>query len=433
MASRLNDQVIEDYLQNLDQSEDDMESSAGEEDDEEVYFENNRQLLADLEDEEFVEDMDIPMESTTVDPPLIFDNHNDPILENLSETPQPSGQRNGTARPRQSRVTWRRTNLTTIDDIQNFYQLQYPDSMLELETPYNFFFSQELRDKIKAESNLYSTQKNLSNPFVITSNDLNKFLGILIYSSIAKFPNFRLYWSAQYGYEPIKSTMTQKNFEKNCSILHFNDNTTHLPQDHPNHDKLHKIRPIIDDRNSNYAAIPLDQRLSLDEQMCATKIGHYIKQYLPNKPHKWGFKLFLVCSAYGFAHKFEVYTGSDKNPLGNGEPDLGPTGNTVERLMRTVPRRANHIIYFDNYYTSVPLVTYLAKERIYSLGTVQSNRIPNNKLPDKMTLMKRTVPRGHHDEQVANVDGIDISAIVWKDNKPVTLLSTYTPIPEPFL
>lgn len=140
MARRLNDQVIEDYLQNLDQSEDDMESSAGEEDDEEVYFENNRQLIADLEDEEFVEDMDIPMESSTVDPPLIFDNHNDPILENLSETPQPSGQRNGTARPRQSRVTWRRTNLTTIDDIQNFYQLQYPDSMLELETPYNFFF-----------------------------------------------------------------------------------------------------------------------------------------------------------------------------------------------------------------------------------------------------------------------------------------------------
>ncbi|CAG9576185.1 unnamed protein product [Danaus chrysippus] len=123
-----------------------MESSAGEEDDEEVYFENNRQLLADLEDEEFVEDMDIPVESSTVDPPLIFDNHNDPILENLSETPQPSDQRNGTARPRQSRVTWRRTNLTTIDDIQNFYQLQYPDSMLELETLYNFFLSFSLKN-----------------------------------------------------------------------------------------------------------------------------------------------------------------------------------------------------------------------------------------------------------------------------------------------
>lgn len=192
------------------------------------------------------------------------------------------------------------------------------------------------------------------------------------------------------------------------------------------HDRLHKIRPIINDLNNRFAAVPLEQRLSLDEQMCATKIGHYMKQYLPNKPHKWGFKLFLICSVYGFAHKFEIYTGGDKHHRINDEPDLGPTGNTVVRLTRIVPRRANHIIYFDNYYTSVPLVTYLAKEGIYCLATIQSNRIPNNKLPDKKTLMKRTVPRGHHEEQVANVDGIDISAVVWKDNKPVTLLSTYT-------
>uniref|UniRef100_A0A2H1WU84 SFRICE_036916 n=1 Tax=Spodoptera frugiperda TaxID=7108 RepID=A0A2H1WU84_SPOFR len=116
----------------------------------------------------------------------------------------------------------------------------------------------------------------------------------------------------------------------------------------------------------------------------------------------------------------------DKHHRINDKPDLGPTGNTVVRLTRIVPRRANHIIYFDNYYTSVPLVTYLAKEGIYCFGTIQSNRIPNNKLPDKKTLMKRTVPRGHHEEQVANVDSIDISAVVWKDNKPLTLLSTYT-------
>lgn len=40
--------------------------------------------------------------------------------------------------------------------------------------------------------------------------------------------------------------------------------------------------------------------------------------------------------------------------------------------------------------------------------------------------MKKSIPGGHHEEQVANVDGIDISAVVWKDDKPVTLLSTYT-------
>lgn len=57
----------------------------------------------------------------------------------------------------------------------------------------------------------------------------------------------------------------------------------------------------------------------------------------------------------GYAHKFEVYSGQDKLP---DEPDLGTTGNVVVRLLRGVPRRQNHIVYFDNFYTSLPLVVF---------------------------------------------------------------------------
>ncbi|XP_061380937.1 piggyBac transposable element-derived protein 4-like [Danaus plexippus] len=39
--------------------------------------------------------------------------------------------------------------------------------------------------------------------------------------------------------------------------------------------------------------------------------------------------------------------------------------------------------------------------------------------------MKKNVPRGFYEENVATVDDIDVSAVVWKDNKPVNLLSTY--------
>ncbi|XP_047541815.1 uncharacterized protein LOC125074530 [Vanessa atalanta] len=128
----------------------------------------------------------------------------------------------------------------------------------------------------------------------------------------------------------------------------------------------------------------------------------------------------------GYAHRFEVYSGGgSKNNILPGEPDLGESGNTVVRLARMVPRNVNHIIYFDNFYTSVPLVTYLAKEGIFSLGTVRVNRLRNCKLPEKNTIMKKNVPRGFYEENVATVDDIDVSAVVWKDNKPVNLLSTY--------
>lgn len=115
-----------------------------------------------------------------------------------------------------------------------------------------------------------------------------------------------------------------------------------------------------------------------------------MKQYLPNKPHKLGFKLFcyVVSRAFDFdyAHKFEVYAGNEKHPSLPQEPDLGPTGNVVVRLLRNVPRRANHIVYFDQYYTSISLAAYLAKEGIQCLGKIQANRLKNSKFPDKKPL-----------------------------------------------
>lgn len=82
-------------------------------------------------------------------------------------------------------------------------------------------------------------------------------------------------------------------------------------------------------------------------------------QYLP----------YVMCSAKGFANEFEIHTGEDHKRLPD-ESEFGPVGNVVIRLARDVPRNLNHIIYFDNFYTSVALVIHLAQQGIYSLGTV---------------------------------------------------------------
>lgn len=70
------------------------------------------------------------------------------------------------------------------------------------------------------------------------------------------------------------------------------------------------------------------------------------------------------------------------------------------------------------------MVTYLANEGIFSLGTIQQNRLKNNKLPSTK-VMKRNFPRGYYPEIVANVDGVNLSAVIWKDNKVVSMLSSY--------
>lgn len=298
----------------------------------------------------------------------------------------------------------------------------------ELDTPYacfKYFFTEDFMKIILEQTNLYATQKNPAISSAYNLTDLRKFFGVLLYMSVQNYPSTRSYWSPKFGYEPIYSVLTNNRFEQIKQSLHFNNNEYHKPIGEPGHDRLFKIRPLIDELNNRFSSVAMEQRLSIDEQKCATKVAHFLKQYLPNKPHKWGFKLYVLCSLQGFAYKFEVYAGQDLTEKPENEPDLGPTSNIVLRLARGIPRFVNHIVYFDNFYTSVPLVYYLATQGILSVGTVQQNRIPNSKLPDKKQIMSKSTPRGSYEERVTTFQNVDMSVVAWKDNKVVTLLSSY--------
>lgn len=272
------------------------------------------------------------------DPPLISD--------------ETQGNTSSSGRNQSRPLIWRKRNLITSDEDLVFKgNTQMPSDVLECQSPLDFFrfvFRHSLVTKIVEESNLYSTQKQVSNPEHIDENDLYKFIGILIYNSVIHYPNRKLYWNNKFGYDLIKNTMPSKKFEKMCSIIHFNNKDKNLPNTHSDYDKLYLVRPLVDNLNERFGLIPMEQRLSIDEQMCSTKMSHYMKQYMPNKPHKWGIKLFLICSIYGYAHRFEIYTGRGKTDVASSnEPDLGEAANTVIRLSRMVPRRVNHIIYSD--------------------------------------------------------------------------------------
>lgn len=142
------------------------------------------------------------------------------------------------------------------------------------------------------------------------------------------------------------------------------------------------------------------------------------------KPHKWGFKLFMLCDTSGYSYGFEIYNGAYNwfTKLAFNESYLGTSSNIVTRLARKIPRNMNYQFYCDNYYSSVPLFTPLTKQVIYMLGTIRRNRIPNNILPPDTIFKKKT--RESAEKYVANIDGVDLSTTTWKDNKVVTLIST---------
>lgn len=219
--------------------------------------------------------------------------------------------------------------------------------------------------------------------------------------------------------------MPSKVFFEIKKHLSFEDESKRKKKGEPGYDPIFRIRVIADKLNKNFD-FPKSARLCVDEQMCSTKMKHHLRQYMPNKPHKWGIKLFVLCNSFGYAYRFEIYNGAGDNVVLPGQPDLGSTANVVVRLSQSIPNFAHHILYFDNFYTSLPLLVYLRARGIYSLGTIRSNRIPNCKLPNDNEI--KNEERGYSIEYNGTAYGIDIATVLWKDNKCVRLASTYVGI-----
>lgn len=206
-------------------------------------------------------------------------------------------------------------------------------------------------------------------------------------------------------------TIVQTLFE-HCSNHEIIQNTTGCSK-----------QPVIDHLRKKYQSVPLEANLSVDEQVCATKVHHYMKQYNPMKPHKWGYKLFILSGISGFAYNFEINSGQENSEMLPNEPDLGASANVL-RLSQIVPEDQHYQIYFDNYYTTLPLLLHLETKKIHSLVTIRRNRFPGLKLPEDKVLKKK--PRGTSYENTATIDGTEVSVVTWVDNKIVTLASTFT-------
>ena len=206
------------------------------------------------------------------------------------------------------------------------------------------------------------------------------------------------------------------------SNMHFNDNSKCVTnKDHPDYDKLFKIRPLISHLQFKFRQISKPQRLCVDEQMIPFKGISTLKQYMPLKPVKWGYKVHCLCGADGVVYDFIIYTGKIE-PL-SGEPDLGASSNVVVNLAETIPNDANHLLYFDRWFTSVPLQVHMAGKGIHCLGTVNVNRLPGVAFATDKEFQKSG--RGTYQEKVTVVDGVQLRAIKWMDNRSVALLSTF--------
>ena len=260
----------------------------------------------------------------------------------------------------------------------------------------------------------------------MTLQELEKWLGLCIYFSISKLPNIRMHWSTQLGplSEIASEVMSRNRWEEIKSRLHIVDNSTLDPNPSNNKDKLFKVRPLVGHLRSKFQEIPMTQDLCIDEQMVPFKGTSSMKQYVAGKPHKWGYKFFLLADKFGMTYDFIPYTGKIEPVEDPNVPDLKPSSNIVLHLAQIIPSFKNHNLFFDNWFTSIPLLQHLASRGIWCCGTVRVPRLPGIKTKDgDKSLMKKG--RGSYEVKVTSNTGHEVTYVKWFDSKVVNIVSTF--------
>ena len=162
--------------------------------------------------------------------------------------------------------------------------------------------------------------------------------------------------------------------------LHFADNLQKLPpKESESFDCAWKLRPFFDHllKHFQWALLP-ESHQSIDEHMFKFKGKSLMRQYMKNKPIKWGFRFWFWCSSKsGYLYQFDMYLGKkSKTEFGLGE-------SVVLSLC----------VNLKNSYCYVPnLMLKLFEDGIYTTGTVKSNQ-------KHMLFLKvdKQMKRGEHD------------------------------------
>ncbi|XP_025207090.1 piggyBac transposable element-derived protein 4-like [Melanaphis sacchari] len=131
------------------------------------------------------------------------------------------------------------------------------------------------------------------------------------------------------------------------------------------------------------------ETLVVDESMIAFRGRLLFRQYNPSKSHKYGIKMYKLCTPEGFTWASSIYCGT------------GPTLGTLDKPGTVVVNLADslldegRLIITDNFYTSVPLAEYLYSRKTDFCGTLRKNR--------------KWLPVDVKDKKLKKGQGIDVS------------------------
>ncbi|XP_059060598.1 piggyBac transposable element-derived protein 4-like [Achroia grisella] len=300
-----------------------------------------------------------------------------------------------------SAIIPRLCNKTPIDIYRLFLTDEIIDKIVRDTNNYATKYFEDNQDNVKAKSRLKAWKPT-------DDEEIRKFFGVILVMGLNTVPHINDYWSKKsiYRNEYICSTISRDRFLIIFRFWHFCDESIDNTGD-----KLYKIRQIHDMLNFRFQQVLRPGKiLVIDESMIPWRGRLKFRQYIKNKSHKYGVKLYKLCTPEGYSYNTIIYTGKEGN---RREQDHGKM--TVLRLIKGLENEGR-IVIADNFYSSIGLAEELLKQKTFYCGTLRSNR---RGLPKKVISTK--LKKGHTMGKM-NLKGVKI--IKWCDKRQVLMITT---------
>ncbi|XP_077376451.1 piggyBac transposable element-derived protein 2 [Festucalex cinctus] len=303
--------------------------------------------------------------------------------------------------------------------VVDFVECVEEDSKERLDwTPYMYFkdfVTEEMLEEVALETNVYSVQKEEK---LVNTNakEMEQVLGMYMHMGLVQMPNQRAYWELETEYPVVCHVMSRERFHHLLALIHFCDN--HKVSEYARRDKLWKLRPWLEKLRQRFLLIAPEECHAVGEMVVPFNGKSSLRCYMPDKLHKWGFKMWGRVGQSGFLYDFDVCQGAEN--ADKERSDVGPAGDVVLKMTSTLPRGRNHKVFAGDVFTTVPLAERLKQRGIYFIGAVPTNKVKSCQLMDEKEFKSKG--RGCVDFRVNQDHDV---VVRWYDGKAVNLLSSF--------
>jgi hypothetical protein len=310
----------------------------------------------------------------------------------------------------------------------------------DLTTALEFFtklFTMEIIRVFVDATNAYATARNRVSWVNLSVAEFKAFLALVLYYGVVSIPSRRMAWttSSIFNMPWPSSVMTCDRFESIMNNWHWID-TSHMGNEERKvknkQNSFWTVQGFCDALARSFSAYYIcPQCFDIDEQCIPWKGRHMFKCYNPNKPAKWHLKVYaLNCADTSYQMNFFMYQGRDEDRPQGMAATVFPIWNLLKDRSHW---HKNMILYIDNSYSSIAVVTLCRDWGIHVVGTTHVNKkgLPKEGIFAKSGRARRERGAMKCMAKPFDPNGQDhLYFTAWMDSKPVHILHTTKPFQQ---